>query len=69
MAFFLPFLVVAESRFGIIGFAMLSIQVAEWLASRPSRTQWSLLVPGLLMYLVLSFLFNKLLLQSADIKS
>jgi hypothetical protein len=60
--------VVAESRFGIIGFAMLSIQVAEWLASRPARAEWSLLAPGLLMYLALSFLFNTLLLQSADIK-
>ena len=60
--------VAAESRFGVIGFAMLSVQVAEWLASRPSRTQWSMLAPGLLMYLALSLLFNTLLLQSADVK-
>ena len=60
--------VAAESRFGIIGFAMLSILVADWLASRPSRAQWPLLAPGLLMYLALSFLFNTMLLQSADIK-
>lgn len=60
--------VAAESRFGIIGFAMLSIQVAEWLSSRPSRAHWSLLAPGLLMYLALSFLFNTMLWQSADLK-
>lgn len=59
--------VAAESRFGVIGFAMLSIQVAEWLGSRPARAQWLILVPGLLMYLSLSILFNTLLLQSADI--
>ena len=60
--------VAAESRFGIIGFAMLSIQVAEWLASRPARAQWGRLGPGLLMYLVLSILFNFMLWQSADLK-
>lgn len=60
--------VATESRFGIIGFAMLSIQVAEWLASRPARAQWSLLIPGLLMYVVLSCLFNTMLWQSADLK-
>ena len=59
--------VAAESRFGIVGFAMLSIQVAEWLRTRPSRTQLSWLVPGLLLYLAVSFLYNTLLLQSADI--
>ena len=60
--------VAAESRFGIIGFAMLSITVAEWLARRPPRAEWWRLVPGLLLYLALSFLYNTLLLQSADIK-
>ena len=61
-------LLAAESRFGIVGFAMLSIQVAEWIGSRPSCARWSWLGPGLLMYLALSFLYNTLLLQSADIK-
>jgi hypothetical protein len=60
--------VATESRFGIIGFAMLSIQVGEWLASRPARAQWSLLIPGLMMYVVLSCLFNTMLWQSADLK-
>ena len=60
-------LVAAESRFGVIGFAMLSIQVAEWSATRPSRAQWAWLGPSLVMYLALSFLYNTLLLQSADI--
>ncbi len=60
--------VAPESRFGVIGFAMLSIHVAEWLVTRPTRAQWTLLVPGLLMYLVLSFLYNTLLIQSADIR-
>ena len=65
-------LVAAESRFGVIGFAMLSILVADWLGSRPgsrpSRMQWPQLSSGLLLYLALSFLFNTMLLQSADIK-
>ena len=61
-------LVAAESRFGVVGFAMLSIQVAEWIGTRPSRAQWSWLGPGLVMYLALSFLYNTLLLQSADIR-
>jgi hypothetical protein len=30
--------VATESRFGLIGFAMLSITLAEWLGSRPART-------------------------------
>jgi len=60
--------VATESRFGVLGFAMLSLQVAEWLASRPSRLQWSFVVPGLAMYVALSFLYNTLLLQSADLK-
>ena len=60
-------LVAAESRFGIIGFAMLSIQVAQWIGSRPSRAEVTLLGPALLMYLVLSFLYNAMLLQSADV--
>ncbi len=60
--------IAAESRFGVIGFAMLSIVVAEWLASRPARAQWAQLAPGLLMYLALSFLYNTLLLQNADIR-
>ena len=60
--------VAVESRFGIVGFAMLSIQVAEWLASRPAGAQWSRLVPGLLMYLALSMLVNTMLWQSADLK-
>jgi hypothetical protein len=47
---------------------MLSLQVADWLASRPSRAQWSFVVPGLVMYVALSFLCNSLLLQSADLK-
>jgi len=59
--------VAAESRFGIIGFAMLSIAVAEWIASRPPRGEWLRLAPALLLYLVLSFLYNTLLLQSADV--
>ena len=60
--------VAAESRFGIIGFAMLSIQVAEWVATRPVRAQWGRLVAGLLMYVTLSILFNIMLWQSADLK-
>jgi len=59
--------VAAESRFGIIGFAMLSIVVAEWIGSRPSRGEWLRLAPALLMYVVLSFLYNMLLLQRADV--
>lgn len=60
--------VAAESRFGIVGFAMLSILVAEWLAGGTARSQWRLLAPGLLLYLALSFLFNAMLLQSADVR-
>ncbi len=60
--------VAAESRFGVIGFAMLSLLVAQWIAGRPSRAAWSRLVPGLLLYLALSFLYNTLLLQSADVR-
>ena len=60
--------VAAESRFGVIGFAMLSLLVSEWIAGRPSRAEWSRLAPGLLLYLALSFLYNTLLLQSADIR-
>lgn len=60
--------VAAESRFGIIGFAMLSIQVAEWLVTRPVGAQWGRLVAGLLMYVTLSILFNIMLWQSADLK-
>ncbi len=59
--------VATESRFGVIGFAMLSINVAEWLAARPSRREWIRLLPGLVLYLAMSFLYNTLLLQSADI--
>ena len=59
--------VAAESRFGIVGFAMLSITVAEWIGSRPPRYEWLRLTPALLLYLVLSFLYNTLLLQSADL--
>jgi len=59
--------VAAESRFGIIGFAMLSITVAEWIGSRPPRSEWLRLAPALLMYLVLAYLYNTLLLQSADV--
>ena len=60
--------VAAESRFGIVGFAMLSITIAEWLGSRSPRAEWWRLIPGLLLYLALSFLYNTMLLQSADIK-
>jgi hypothetical protein len=59
--------VAAESRFGILGFAMLSITVAEWIGSRPARAEWLRLAPALLLYLMLSFLYNMLLLQSADL--
>lgn len=59
--------VAPEARFGIIGFAMLSLQVAGWLATRPSPRQWTLLAPALLMYLAVSFSYNTLLLQSADV--
>ena len=59
--------VATESRFGIIGFAMLSITVAEWLGSGPVRTEWRWLAPALILYLVLSFLCNAQLLKSADI--
>lgn len=59
--------VAAESRFGILGFAMLSITVAEWMGSRPKRDEWLRLTPALLLYLSLSFLYNMLLLQSADL--
>jgi hypothetical protein len=45
----------------------LSIAVAEWIASRPPRGEWLRLAPALLLYLVLSFLYNTLLLQSADV--
>ena len=60
--------VAAESRFGIVGFAMLSIQAVDWLGNRPSRRELSWVVPALLLYLVLSFLYNTLLMHSADIK-
>jgi hypothetical protein len=56
-----------ESRFGIVGFAMLSVQALQLLANRPTRAQWSYLLPGLLLYLALSFLFNALMMQNADI--
>lgn len=62
------FFVAAESRFGVIGFAMLSLFVAEWIAGRPSRAEVSRLVPGLILYVALSFLFNTLVMQSADIR-
>ena len=40
------------------------------MAREPARraAEWSWLVPALLLYLALSFLYNTLLLQSADIK-
>ena len=60
--------VAAESRFGVVGFAMLSIQTAEWIGTRPARAPWTWLAPGLVAYLALSFLYNTLLLQSADIR-
>ncbi len=60
-------LLAAESRFGVIGFAMLSIQVSQWLASRPSRAEISVLAPALVLYVAVSFLYNAMLLQSADI--
>jgi hypothetical protein len=60
-------LLAAESRFGIIGFAMLSIRVSQWLASRPSRAELSVLAPALVLYVAVSFLYNAMLLQSADI--
>jgi len=47
---------------------MLSLLVSEWIAGRPSRAEWSRLAPGLLLYLALSFLYNTLLLQTADIR-
>jgi hypothetical protein len=59
--------VATESRFGIVGFAMLSITVAEWLGGRPARAEWRWLAPGLVVYLVLSFFYNAQLLRSADI--
>ena len=61
--------VATESRFGVLGFAMLSIKFAEYLASRPSRPHWYWLGPGLILYLALSYLFNSMLLQSADINT
>jgi hypothetical protein len=60
-------LLAAESRFGVIGFAMLSIQVSQWLASRPSRADISVLAPAVVLYVAVSFLYNAMLLQSADI--
>jgi hypothetical protein len=59
--------VATESRFGVLGFAMLSMQFAEWLASRPSRAHCFWLGLGLILYLALSYSFNLMLLQSADI--
>jgi hypothetical protein len=60
--------VVTESRFGLVGFAMLSIYATDWIANARSRREWSLLIPALLMYIALSFLYNTLLQQSADIR-
>ena len=60
--------IATEARFGILGFAMLSIHAAEWVARRESVARWSILAPSLPLYLILSILFNLLLLQSADIK-
>ena len=40
----------------------------KWIASRPPRVRMVGLAPGLLLYLALSFLYNTLLLQSADIR-
>ncbi len=59
--------VATESRFGIVGFAMFSIQALQLVANRPTRAQWALIVPGLLGYIALSFLFNTLMMQNADI--
>ncbi len=60
-------LVATESRFGIVGFAMLSIHALKLLATRLTRDRWGLVLTGLVLYLVLAFLFNTLLMQNADI--
>jgi hypothetical protein len=60
-------LVATESRFGIVGFTLLSVQALALLADRRTRAQWPYLLPGLLLYLALSFLFNTMLMQNADI--
>jgi hypothetical protein len=60
-------LTATESRFGIVGFVMLSAYALQLLARRPTREQWALLLPGLLLYLALSFLFNALMMQNGDI--
>jgi hypothetical protein len=56
-----------EARFGILGFAMLSLGAAAWFPLRRPRRQWLLAAACLAMYVVLSFLYNTLLLQSADL--
>jgi hypothetical protein len=60
--------VAAEARFGVLGFAMLSLLVARWFAAPLSRREWLLLAPALVLYLLLSFAFNLLLLQNADVR-
>jgi len=59
--------VATESRFGLVGFAMLSITLAEWPGSRPARADWRWLAPALVLYVVLSVFFNAQLLERADI--
>jgi hypothetical protein len=61
-------LVATESRFGLVGFAMLSVHALQLLANRSLRPPWSLLLPALLLYVALSFLFNTMMMQNADIR-
>lgn len=62
------FFVAAEARFGIMGFAMLSIFAAQWFETRPQGHMMPLLVAGTALYVVLAVLVNTWLFQSADIK-
>lgn len=61
--------IAAEARFGIIGFAVLSIFAVQWFeAPAPPARVALLLSAGSVLYVVLAFLVNALLFQIADIK-
>jgi hypothetical protein len=61
-------LVATESRFGLLGFAMLPVHALQMLANRSFRPPWSFVLPGLLIYVALSFLFNTMMMQNADMR-
>lgn len=55
-----------ESRFGLVGFIVLSIKCADTIRTA-DRATWRWLAPGLVLYLIFSVLVNALLTARSDI--